>query len=101
MARKRAMVDACLMLAQLSSCFTQDMESDDFADNKEFKPDVTRAEAVISAKQMKRMFSIAGTVGKTDADVKSILAEFGYSSSEEVLNKDYDAIIDKISEVIK
>lgn len=97
-AKKRAMVDACLMLAQISGAFAQDIE-DSSLDEMEFEKvtsNVMRPESPISGKQVKRLYALC-TKNGVDADqAKEIIKKAGYDSAKEIKQKDYDAICNKI-----
>lgn len=97
-AKKRAMVDACLMLAQLSGAFTADLEDStlDTTDFQEVARAVTRPDDLISAKQVKRLYTLCSR-NSVDSDIAAkIIADAGYSSAKEIKQKDYDAICNKI-----
>jgi hypothetical protein len=94
-AKKRAMVDAAINLAGLSSIFTQDLENESFmnaavtdAQQKESDP--------ITSKQRQRIFAIGSKSGMTTEQVKTWLVAQGYASVKDILLKDYDSICDKL-----
>lgn len=96
-ARKRALVDAALMLGQLSSMFSQDIENEDFMETLEEAVKVVRSEGdKVSRDQVARLYTIAGTVGKTKEEAKKVLKKFGYDSATDILIKDYDKIIEAL-----
>jgi hypothetical protein len=95
MAKKRALVDAALLVASLSDVFTQDLEDMDLAGEKvtERKKYATDQDGTISKAQAKRMFALA----KGDADiVRKVLEEYGYERSDQVKKIKYDEICTKI-----
>ena len=97
-ANKRSMVDACLMLAQLSGSFTADLEDStlDMADFQEVAKAVVRPYDKISAKQVKRLYTLC-TQNSVDSDTAAkIIADAGYDSAKSILNRDYDEICNKI-----
>lgn len=97
-AKKRSMVDACLMLAQLSGAFTADLEDStlDTTDFQEVAKSVTRPDDVISAKQVKRLYTLC-TRNSVDSDTAAkIISDAGYKTAKEIKQKDYDAICNKI-----
>lgn len=96
MAKKRAMVDACLTVGQLSSMFSQDMENEDFMATQTV---VTDEEAPITAKQLKRLFTMAGKLGVDKTKCAEIVSSFGYASAKDIKMKDYDAVCTKIEEI--
>ena len=82
MAKKRALVDAALLVASLSDVFTQDLEDMDLAGEKVTgqKRYATDQDGTISKAQAKRMFALA----KGDADiVRKVLDEYGYERSDQ------------------
>lgn len=96
--KKRAMVDACLMLAQLSGAFTADLEDSalDMADFQDVAKAVVRPDDKISAKQVKRLYTLC-TQNSVDSETAAkIIADAGYKSAKEILNRDYDSICNKI-----
>jgi len=95
MAKKRALVDAALLVASLSDVFTQDLEDMDLAGEKvtERKKYATDQDGTISKAQAKRMFALA----KGNADiVRKVLDEYGYERSDQVKKIKYDEICTKI-----
>lgn len=89
MAKKRAMVDAALLVGSLSDLFTQDLEDMDLNGNKvsEQQKIATDQDGTISKAQAKRLFAISN--GNPDV-IKSILHKYGYSKSEDIKKLDYD-----------
>lgn len=97
MAKKRALVDAALLVASLSDIFTQDLEDMDISGRPIDKQKVyTDQDGTISKAQAKRMFALA----KGDAEiVRLVINEFGYEKSEQVKKIEYDAICSKIEQL--
>ncbi len=96
MAKKRALIDATLLVSSLSDIFTQDMEDMDLQGTsveESSKQVYTDTSGNISKAQAKRMFAIAD--GNTEL-VKDILRKHGYTSSEEVKKTDYNKICEEI-----
>lgn len=91
-AKKRAVVDLALSLACLSNCFTQDLDD---KDNEKRASALQSDEDFINAKQVKRIFAIAATMGITTETAKSLLLSWGFASTKEIKVKDYDEICDK------
>jgi hypothetical protein len=58
------------------------------------------ASALISEPQRKRLFAIANKSGIPDADVKLILAEYGYESSKDIAWVKYDEIVKRVEAYI-
>jgi hypothetical protein len=95
MAKKRALVDAALMVGSLSGIFTQDLEDvgDNLFDNK--KP--TANPKLITKDQRLQMFADANNPGL----VKEIMAKYHYIKSTEIKLADYDKICIEIQERIE
>ncbi len=97
MAKKRAMVDAALLVASLSDVFTQDIEDIDLSGQQTGgKRYYTDQDGTISKAQAKRMFAISR--GNADL-VRQVLKEYEYERSEEVKKTDYDAICSKVEQL--
>ena len=92
MARKRAMVDAALMVGQLSSVFTQDIENEDFMQKAEKIRDVLGADDPITPKQIKRIYALAAVAGVSQAEAKKIIQGAGFASTHDITQKDYDEV---------
>ena len=98
MAQKRALVAAALSISGLSDAFTQDMENEDFMQNAQNLIDTDKPDSPVSTAQIKRLFAVGGEAGLTAAEVKQILAAQGYTSTKQIKQKDYDAVIDLIKQ---
>lgn len=102
MAKKRAMIDATLLVASLSDIFTQDLEDDLNGDNVKDQPKqrvYTDQDGVITEDQRKRMFALSkpSKDSKPQSDlVKEILSQYGYSGSKDVKKLDYDKMCEEI-----
>ena len=96
-AKKRAMVDAAISLAGLSSMFTADLEDTAFMESA-----VTSARAKdddpISSKQRQRVFAIAATHGMSTEQTKTWIVAQGFASVKDIKQKDYDHLCDLLSE---
>lgn len=99
MAKKRALVDAALLVASLSDIFTQDVEDMDLNGDKPGSAPKTTFDSTetISKAQGKRMYALSH--GNADL-CKDIIAKFGYSSSEEVKKVDYEKICEEIEKAV-
>jgi len=97
MAKKRALVDAALLVGSLSDIFTQDLEDMDLDGNRSnsYKKQYTDGSGTITANQRRRMFALAN--GNNDL-VKYVLEKYKYTSSEDVKKLDYQKICDEIVE---
>ena len=97
-AKKRSEVDACLLLAQLSGSFTADLEDSvlETSDFAKVAQSVTRPDDKISAKQVKRLYTLC-TQNSVDSETAAkIIADAGYKTAKDILNRDYDSICNKI-----
>lgn len=96
MAKKRAFVDATLLVGSLSDIFTQDLEDIDLngIDVQESSKKVyTDNSGTISQAQAKRMFAISNGNNKL---VKDVLLKHGYTNSTDVKKQDYNTICAEI-----
>lgn len=97
MAKKRALVDAALLVASLSDVFTQDLEDMDISGRPIDKQKVyTDQDGTISKAQAKRMFALAK--GNSDI-VKQVINEYGCDKSDQVKKIEYDEICGKIEQL--
>lgn len=100
MAKKRALVDAALMVGSLSDIFTQDLDDLDLAgDQVSTQQKVyTDESGTISTAQAKRIYALA----KGDADLaKSVAKKYGYEKSSDIKKVDYDKICKEVEELAK
>ena len=100
MAKKRALVDATLLVASLSDIFTQDLEDMDLEGQQvsRQKRYYTDQDGTITVKQAKRMFALAR--GDNDI-VREALDTFGYKNSTDVKKIEYDKICEVIQEMVR
>lgn len=91
-AKKRAVVDLALTLASISDAFTQDIEDDN---NEKRAAELLRDSDPITPKQTKRLFAIAANNEITTEKAKLLLAEWGFTSTREITQKDYDSICER------
>lgn len=94
MAKKRAMVDATLMIGQLSNAFTQDVEDDNFMGGAQT---IISDDAPITTKQITRLFAAGTRAGKTKEEVKKDVNSLGFKSTKEITQKDYENVFQKVS----
>ena len=92
-AKKRAVVDLALTLGSLSNCFTQDIEDDN---NEQRASQLLKDDDVITPKQVKRIFAIASTNEITVEKAKELLTTWGFASTKDIKQKDYDEICEKL-----
>lgn len=97
MAKKRALVDAALLVASLSDVFTQDIEDMDLNGEQTGGRKVyTDQDETISKAQAKRMFALS----KGNAEiVRQVLDGYGYERSDLVKKTEYDEICSKIEQL--
>jgi len=94
MAKKRALVDAALLVASLSDVFTQDLEDMDINGRPiDTQKVYTDQDSTISKAQAKRMFALAK--GNPDI-VRRVLDDYGYEKSSEVEKVKYDEVCKEI-----
>lgn len=91
-AKKRAVVDLALTLGSLSDMFTQDIEDDT---NEVRAKEILKDDDSITPKQAKRLFAIAANNEITTEKAKLLLAEWGYTSTKDITQKDYDDVCKK------
>lgn len=97
-ARKRALVDGAILIAGIGGLFTADLEDStlDTTDFAKVAQSVTRPDDKISAKQVKRLYTLC-TQNSVDSEVAAkIIADAGYKTAKDILNRDYDEICNKI-----
>ena len=92
-AKKRAVVDLALTLGALSNAFTQDIEDDN---NEQRASQLLSDDDFITPKQAKRLFAIASNNEITTEKAKALLTEWGFASTKDIKQKDYDGICEKL-----
>jgi hypothetical protein len=92
-AKKRAVVDLALTLGSLSNCFTQDLDDDN---NEQRAKELLSDNDPITPKQAKRIFAIASNNEITTEKAKQLLAEWGFASTKDITQKEYDSICEKL-----
>ena len=100
MAKKRALVDAALLVASLSDVFTQDLEDMDLEGQQvsNQKRYYTDQDGTISTAQAKRMFALAR--GNQDI-VRQVLNGYNYKSTRDVKKIDYEKMCTEIEQLVK
>jgi hypothetical protein len=96
MAQKRALVAAALSISGLSDAFTQDMENEEFMTNAKVLIDTDTPDSPVTSAQIKRLYAIGGQSGLNAAQVKQLLAANGYTSTKQILQKDYENVCEII-----
>lgn len=92
-ARKRSIVDLALTLGSLSSAFTQDIDDEN---NEQRAAQLLKDDDYITAKQVKRIFAIASSNEITIEKAKELLTSWGFVSTKDIKQKDYDEICEKL-----
>lgn len=100
MAKKRALVDAALLVGSLSDVFTQDIEDMDLQGNTYSNRQryYTDRDGTISQAQAKRMYAIAK--GNQDA-LTEVMNKYGYKSSTEIKKTDYEKMCEELEAINK
>ncbi len=100
MAKKRALVDAALLVGSLSDIFTQDLEDMDLAGEKvsNQKRYATDQDGTISKAQAKRMFALAK--GNSEL-VKAVIEAKGYEATSDIKKTEYEEICNEIEEKVQ
>lgn len=99
MAKKRALVDAALLVGSLSDAFTQDIEDMDLSGQQVSgqKKYYTDQDGTISKAQAKRMYAI----GKGEKNIiLPVLNKYGYKRTDEVQKTDYEKICEEIQKSV-
>lgn len=100
MAKKRALVDAALMVGSLSDIFTQDLDDIDLSGEQVSTQQkvYTDESGTISTAQAKRIYALA----KGDAELaKAVAKKYGYEKSSDIKKIDYDKICKEVEELVK
>lgn len=94
MAKKRALVDAALLVGSLSDIFTQDLEDMDLEGNKAGdKPQAIDDDATINKKEARELFAAA--MGNEDM-VKTAMEPYHYKKTAEIKRVHFAAILGDI-----
>lgn len=95
MAQKRALVQAALAVSGLSSMFTQDMENETFMTGYNKLAESMKS-GLITVPQGRRLFAIGQSIGLSATEVKAFLASKGITNPTEILQKDYERIVEEL-----
>ena len=93
-AEKRAEVDLAIKLADASGWFVADLED---TQNEARAQTILGDNDPITSKQATRLFAIAGNNEITRERAKSLLAEWGYSSTKDITQKAYEEICERFA----
>lgn len=100
MAKKRALVDAALLVGSLSDIFTQDLEDMDIEGNRAQRPEervATDQDGTINKREAKKFFEVA--LGNEEI-VRNAMAKYNYQKSAEVRKIHYNAILADITAAV-
>ena len=92
-AEKRSEVDLAIKLADASGWFTQDLEDTQL---EQRASNLVHDDDSITPKQVKRIFAIASANEITIEKAKELLASWGFASTKDIKQKDYDGICEKL-----
>ena len=92
-AEKRSEVDLAIKLADASSWFTADLED---MDNDKRASQLMHDDDPITAKQVKRIFAIAGANEITIEKAKELLTSWGFASTKDIKQCQYDEVCEKL-----
>ncbi|MBZ4662805.1 MAG: hypothetical protein JG776_487 [Caloramator sp.] len=96
MAKKRALVDATLLVASLSDIFTQDLEDLDLEGNTVVNVKTTfDDDKTISKAQARRLYALSN--GNAEL-CKRVIEKYGYKKSDDIKLIDYEKIAKEIEE---
>ena len=91
-AQKRALVHAALAISGLSSMFYADMEDSKFLDNAKGLAETMSEDSPITAKQLRRVWALAGNAGLSANEAKAKIVAAGFASTKDIKQKDYEAV---------
>lgn len=97
MAQVRALRAAALSIGGLSDIFDQDIENESFMENAQEIYASTDENAKVSAKQIKRLYAIAGDAGLNPEQAKNKIIAMGFASTKDITQKDYDRICEELA----
>lgn len=92
-AEKRSEVDLAIKLADASAWFNADLED---TENDKRAGQILHDDDAITPKQKKRIFAIAATNEITVEKAKQLLVSWGFASTNDIRQKDYDEICEKL-----
>jgi len=92
MAGKRALSMAVLAISGLSSCFTQDQESEEFMNGANEIAATLDENAPITSKQVRRIFALANNAGMNVNEAKHKIVAAGFASTKDIKQRDYEKV---------
>ena len=90
---KRAEVALAIKLANISDMFVQDLEDTNL---EQQSSKLVHDNDLISPKQVKRIFAIAGANEISIEKAKELLASWGYTSTKDITQAQYDEVCEKL-----
>lgn len=96
MAEKRALTAAAISISGMSDLFTMDIENTDFMEKGQELLNTDKPDSPVSTAQIRRLYAVAADNGLTAHETKTKLAAMGYVSTKNILQKDYNEVIDKL-----
>lgn len=96
-AKKRALVDAAILVGQLSGMFTQDIENEVFT-SKADAYTTKDPNAKITAAQRTYFYAVASSNGYTKTEAKEFLAKYGYKSAADITAGALDSLCEALRE---
>lgn len=94
-AKKRALVDAAILVGQLSGMFTQDIENEVFTSKADaYTPKDPNAK--ITTAQRTYFYAVASSNGYTKTEAKEFLANHGYKSAADIIAGDFDNLCEEL-----
>jgi len=97
-AEKRALLDAVIKMARLSSIFTMDMENDDFMNGAQTIT-AEKADDFITPAQRKRLFALAAMDGMSSEQTRDWIKAQGFASTKDIKIKSYDELCNKLQTI--
>lgn len=92
---KRSEVDLAIKLADASGWFTADLED---MENEKRASQLMHDDDPITPKQVKRIFAIAGENEITIEKAKELLASWGFTSTKDIKQSQYDEVCEKLEQ---
>lgn len=92
-AEKRSEVDLAIKLADASNWFTADLED---TENEKRANELLKDSDAITPKQVKRIYAIASANEITIEKAKELLTSWGFASTKDITQKDYDMVCEKL-----
>jgi hypothetical protein len=98
-AKKRALVDGAILLGQLSSIFTQDIENDNYTESASALFGNKDPNKPITAEQVKYFYTIATRNGISKQEAKEFLASHSISSAKDIKTGEFDDLCEELRQI--